>query len=360
MDADFIVIGGGIAGVSAAARLAGLGSVVLLEAEAALGYHSSGRSAALYEANYGAPATVELTRASFGWLRDAGVLRPRGFLVVAGPGEEDAFAADLDVLCLRPVSMAEALEMVPILDPARITGVAHGEDAQDIDADAMMQRFVREARAGGAVICTSAAVEALDRDAGGWRVRAGGEDHRAPVVVNAAGAWADRVARLAGVEPLGIVPCRRSIAQLPPPGGHDVSRWPMFMGAGEGWYAKPEAGRLLVSPAEEDPVEPHDAWADDMVLAEGLARYEAAVTVPVTRVEKSWAGLRSFSPDRALVIGEDPSAPGFFWLAGQGGQGMQSAAGASLHLADCVAGRAPAVGAEITRAVSPSRFCGSG
>jgi len=356
MDADFIVIGGGIAGISAAARLSGMGRVLLLEAEAALGYHTSGRSAALYEANYGAPATVALTKASFGWLQDAGVLRPRGFMVVAGPGEEDAFAADLDELCLSPITAAAAQEMVPILDTARITGAAYGADALDIDTDSMLQRFAREARAAGATFRTSAAVEALDRDARGWRVRAGGEDHGAPVVVNAAGAWADRVAQMAGLSPLGIVPYRRSIAQLSAPGGHDLANWPMFMGAGEGWYAKPEAGRLLVSPAEEDPVEPHDAWADDMVLAEGLARYEAAVTVPVTRVEKSWAGLRSFSPDRALVIGEEPSAPGFFWLAGQGGQGMQSAAGASVHLADCVAGRPPAVGAAIARAVSPARF----
>jgi len=146
------------------------------------------------------------------------------------------------------------------------------------------------------------------------------------------------------------------MAQIPAPGGQDVSDWPLLFGPGESWYAKPDAGRLIVSPADEDPVEPMDAWADDMVLAEGIARYERHVTEPVTRVENNWAGLRTFAPDRALVIGEASDAPGFFWLAGQGGYGFQSSLGAAAHLVALVTGRRPDLDDGVTAALSPARF----
>jgi glycine/D-amino acid oxidase-like deaminating enzyme len=176
------------------------------------------------------------------------------------------------------------------------------------------------------------------------------------MIVNAAGPWVDEVAAMAGVRPLGFTPLRRSMARIPAPGGHDVSRWPMIFGPGEDWYAKPDAGALIVSPAEEDLMAPHDAWADDMVLAEGLARYEAFVTEPVTRLLASWAGLRTFAPDRAMVIGRDPGEPSFLWVAGQGGQGFQSCAAAAQLVADLVAGRAPVLGAATVAALSPARF----
>ena len=146
------------------------------------------------------------------------------------------------------------------------------------------------------------------------------------------------------------------MARIPAPGGHDVSKWPMMFGPGEDWYAKPDAGALIVSPAEEDLMEPHDAWADDMVLAEGLARYEEMVTEPVTRLLASWAGLRTFAPDRVLVIGPDVREPGFFWLAGQGGYGFQTSAAASQLAADLIGGRAPELSAELVAALSPGRF----
>jgi len=161
---------------------------------------------------------------------------------------------------------------------------------------------------------------------------------------------------MARMRPLGLVPHRRSMARIPAPAGLDVSAWPMVFGPDETWYFKPDAGALIVSPAEADPMEPHDAWADDMVLAEGLARYEAFVTAPVTRLLASWAGLRTFGPDRVPVIGPDPVDATFLWCAGQGGYGFQTAPAASQHLADLVAGHAPAMGAQVAAALSPARF----
>ena len=182
-----------------------------------------------------------------------------------------------------------------------------------------------------------------------------------PLLVNAAGAWADTVAQLAGVDPLGLTPLRRSAAILPAPEGHDVTGWPAVCSMSETWYAKPEAGKLMVSPADEDPVEPHDAWADDMVLAEGLDRYGQAVTTPVTRVERSWAGLRTFAPDRTPVVGFDAVMDGFFWLAGQGGYGIQTApalsrlAGALLRGEDGSA----VLPANVVAALAPGRLRGA-
>ena len=166
----------------------------------------------------------------------------------------------------------------------------------------------------------------------------------------------DQVAAMAGVRPLGFTPYRRSMARIPAPGGQDVGRWPMMFGPGEDWYAKPDAGALIVSPAEEDLMEPHDAWADDMVLAEGLARYEEMVTEPVTRLLASWAGLRTFAPDRVLVIGPDVGEPSFFWLAGQGGYGFQTCPAASRLAADLIAGRMPELDAGLVAQLDPARF----
>jgi D-arginine dehydrogenase len=181
----------------------------------------------------------------------------------------------------------------------------------------------------------------------------------APVLINAAGAWGDVVAEAAGVAPLGLAALRRSAAILPAPEGRDLADWPLFGGIAEDWYAKPTGGRLMVSPADEDPVAPHDAWAEDMVLAEGLDRYERMVTVPVTRVEASWAGLRSFAVDRTPVAGFDPRTPGFFWLVGQGGYGIQTAPGLSQLAADLTAGRTPDLDAGTVAALSPERLGGA-
>lgn len=357
MTYDFLIIGGGIAGVSAAARLAHLGSVLLLEAEAALAHHASGRSAALYEPLYGNPVSRWLSLASGPDLRNApGVLSPRGLMIVGRADEAAAFAADLARMELAPVSVEAARAVVPVLNPATVAFAAMADHAWDIDTDLLLQGFARAAKGLGATITTGAPVTAITRTGGHWQVQAAGREYRAHVLVNAAGAWADLIAAMAGVRPLGLQPMRRSMARIPAPGGHDLARWPMIFGTGESWYAKPDAGALIVSPAEEHPMDPHDAWADDVVLAEGLARYEAMVTEPVTRLLSNWAGLRTFSPDRAMVIGRDAAEPAFFWLAGQGGYGFQSAPAASALAAELLGGGAPETPADLRAAVAPGRF----
>ena len=234
---------------------------------------------------------------------------------------------------------------------SRLASVAPGSQSR-IRAETTRLR----AKGRGARILTKAKVTAIAKDGAGWRVESAAGTFTARVVVNAAGAWVDQVAALAGVRPLGFTPYRRSMARIPAPGGHDVTKWPMLFGPGEDWYAKPDAGALIVSPAEEDLMEPHDAWADDMVLAEGLARYEEMVTEPVTRLLASWAGLRTFAPDRVLVIGPDAREPSFFWLAGQGGYGFQTSAAASRLAADLIGGRAPELEAGLVAELAPARF----
>ncbi len=355
MDCDILIIGGGIAGVSAAAALAPDAQVVLVEAEAALAHHASSRSAALYEPHYGAAPVVALSLASGDAFRASGWLSPRGIMMVAGAGEEEVFARDAAAMRLGEVPVAEARARVPILSPA-LTRAAIADHAWDIDTDAMVQGYARAARAAGAQVLLRAGVTAIRRDGPGWRVTTAAGEVTAAVIVNAAGPWADAVAGLAGVAPLGLQPLRRSMARIPAPAGMDVGGWPMVFGPGESWYMKPDAGALIVSPAEEHPMPPHDAFACDMVLAEGLARYEAAVTAPVTRLLANWAGLRTFAPDRVPVIGRDPGLPSFFWLAGQGGYGFQTAPAAARLAADLLAGRAPTADAALVRALSPARF----
>ncbi len=358
MDCEFLIIGGGIAGVSAAARLAPLGRVILCEGEDHLAHHASGRSAALYEPSYGRAPVKALSEASGDYLRAAhgGVLSPRGLMIAARAEEAAQFAADVAEMNLTEIAPAAACARVPVLDPGQVALAAAADHAWDIDTDRLIRNFAREARDHGASIITRAPVTAIERLDNGWRVETGAGVFRAARLVDAAGPWADRIAEMAGIAPRGIRPFRRSMARIPAPAGHDVSAWPMLFGPGESWYAKPDAGALIVSPADEDPAEPHDAFTDDMVLAEGLARYEAMVTAPVTRMLANWAGLRSFAPDRVLVIGPDPADRDFLWLAGQGGYGFQTAPAASQLLADLAAGRAPALDDAIVAALTPGRF----
>ena len=353
---DFLVIGGGIAGVSAAARLSEHGSVALLESEDGLAYHTSGRSAALFEQNYGKPSTVALNKASYNFHDSHDILSDRGLMLVGSAETADTFAADLQQMQLQTISMHNALKMVPILDEKVIDRAAYHAAAWDIDTDKLMQTFVCLGRANDAVFHTKAPVTKITRTPNGWEVTAKNEVYNAKAIVNAAGAWVDQIAEMAGITPLEFSPLRRSMARIPAPGGHDVSTWPMIFGPGENWYAKPDAGALIVSPAEEDLITPHDAYTDDMVLAEGLARYEANVTEPVTRLLSSWAGLRTFSRDRTQVLGPDPHDRSFIWCAGQGGYGMQSSPAASQLLADLVSGSPSDLSTETIAALSPERF----
>ncbi|MEP1765560.1 MAG: FAD-binding oxidoreductase [Sulfitobacter sp.] len=355
MSADIIVIGGGIAGLSAAARLSADAKVTVLEMESVTGYHTSGRSAALIEENYGAPSVQALNHASMGYFREGGYLSQRGLMIVARPDERAAFEADAKHMGVDPITTTEARDLVPILDPAQLGFAGYHAEAFDIDTDRLMQDFVRVLRANGGEVITDAIVTEIRQDAHGWHIKAGAE-YSAKTLVNAAGAWADLIAGIAGVTPMGIIPHRRSMARLAAPGGHDTSNWPMFFGTGEAWYAKPDAGALLVSPSEEDPTHPHDAFADDMILAEGLDRYQQMVSEAVTKPLATWAGLRSFAMDRTLVLGRDPHVPEFVWCAGQGGYGFQTSPAASQFLADQVMGRAPMLDPQSATALRPDRL----
>ena len=354
---DFCVIGGGIAGTSAGARLSELGSVCVLERETVLAYHASGRSAAMFEESYGLASTIALNEASrdYHFTAHGGVTSPRGLMLLGTKETEDAFASDLVTMRMHQISVDEARAMVPVLNE-RITMAGHHADAWDLDTDKLVQDFARDIRTAGGTVHTGAEVTSITKTPSGWAVQAGPEPILARAVVNAAGAWADQVATAAGIDPIGITPLRRSMARIAAPSGHDVSTWPMMFGPGETWYAKPDAGALIVSPADEDPQPPMDVWADDMVLAEGLARYEAHVTEPVTRMLSNWAGLRSFAPDRNLVLGPDPSDPSFIWMAGQGGYGFQTAPAASQLVADLVAGRTPQLTADMVQRLTVDRL----
>lgn len=361
--ADIIVIGGGMAGMSAAAALSADAEVLLLETEPGPGRHSTARSAAIFIRNYGNAALRALNDEAVGFFEapdldiDAPLLTPRGELMVATEAEmpvlEDYLAGSAG---LERLTGTEAEAMVPILKPGHVAGGVFEPDARDIDVDVMLQGYLRRLKANGGTLRTNAAVTGLSRAGGLWQVTAGGETHAAPIVVNAAGAWASEVARMAGAQDIAITPHRRSAAVIPAPDGRPCADWPLFGSIAETWYAKPMGGQLMVSPADADPVPPQDAWPDDMVLAEGLHRFETAVTVPVTRVVSSWAGLRSFAPDKTPVCGFDTGAEGFLWLAGQGGHGIQTApALAGLARALCL-GETPALDAATCAALAPARF----
>jgi D-arginine dehydrogenase len=340
---DWLIIGAGIAGASLAWRLAPHGRVILLERERAPGMHSTGRSAALYLESYGPPQVRALTLAGREFLfsppagfAETPVLSPRGALTVATAG----LRAELDeqfkiVSALSPrarrVDASEARAMVPVLRDSVIGGVLE-PDAMDIDVDALLQAWLRGARRAGAVLECGVSVTEIARVAGpgsDWRVGDGRRNWRAPVVIDAAGAWADEVARLAGVLPLGLQPKRRSAFVFAPPAGLDSRGWPAFIAADESFYVKPDAGQLLGSPANADPVPPHDVVPEELDIAIGIDRIQSWTTLEIRRPARTWAGLRSFVADGGLVGGFEPGVSGFFWLAAQGGYGIQSCAGMS-------------------------------
>ncbi len=361
MNTDVLIIGGGIAGISAAARIAPDAKVIVLEREKATGTHSTGRSAAIFVLNYGNATLKALNAASEPVFREPGdlcegpLLTPRGELLLATEGEagalEKALAASSGLERLTP---EEAVEIVPVVRRDGLIGAAFERDASDIDVDLLLGGFIRLLRAQGGQIVTNAEAMSVTRDGDVWRVETPAGVYVAPVIINAAGAWADVVAERAGVRKIGLQPMRRSAALIPEPQG--AAKWPLFGSLREDWYAKPQSGTLMISPADEDPVEPQDAWPDDMVLAEGIDRFERMTTIQVTRVEHTWAGLRSFTDDRTPVAGFAPDAEGFFWLAGQGGYGIQTSPALSALAADLVTGRDPMMSADIVAALSPGRF----
>jgi D-arginine dehydrogenase len=336
--ADFLVIGAGIAGASTAYFLAPHARTILLEREAQPGYHTTGRSAAVYFESYGTPQVRALTLASrpFFDAPPAGfaehpILSPRGAVFVGAPGQQallDEHEAVVRGISphARRLDAGETCALVPVLRPERVIGGLTEPDAADMDVHALHQGFLRGARRAGAELVCNAEVTAIERDGAGWRVLAGGVEVRAAVLVNAAGAWCDVLARMAGVAPIGLQPRRRSAFVFAPPAGVDPAKLPMFLGADESWYVKPDAGMFLGSPANADPAEPHDVQPEEYDIALGIHRIEEATTMTIRRPARTWAGLRSFVPDGDLVGGYDRLVPGFFWVAAQGGYGIQTSA----------------------------------
>ncbi len=372
--ADFLIIGAGIAGAGAAYALAPQGRVILLEREAQPGYHTTGRSAALFSETYGNAPIRALTVASRDFLMqppagfcDGPILTPRGVLQVGLAGQADKLDAVYQemrrlVPSVRRLDAAAVLAQVPVLRPEMVAGGAMAEpDAMDIDVNALHRGLLRGAAAAGAEIVCDAEVIALVREAGGWRVGLGnGAEYRTAVVINAAGAWADHVAALAGLAPLGVAPLRRTALTADMPAGLDFAGWPMVIDAGEEIYFKPEAGRMLISPADETPSEACDAQPDEIDIAIAIDRFEALTSLTVRRIGAKWAGLRSFAPDHTIIAGFDPAATGFFWLAGQGGYGIQTSAAMSRVAGSLATGHALPADIQdlgVTEAdLSPRRF----
>jgi D-arginine dehydrogenase len=336
--AEFIVIGAGIAGASVAYWLAPHGRVVVLEREPQPGYHSTGRSAALFMETYGPEQVRALTRASRHFFEHppAGftehpLLMQRGTLAVAAKGQERALDEHWDEIrpsttLTRRLDGPETCALIPVLRADAVIGSVFELDASDIDVNSLHQGFLRELRRRGGLVQCNADVSDIERHGGDWLVRAGGSTYRAPVVINAAGAWADTIARTAGVVPLGVQPMRRSAFTFAPPAGVAIAAWPAVIDVEESWYFKPEAGLLLGSPANADPVEPQDVQAEELDIALAVDRIESITTLTIDRPTRVWAGLRSFVADGSLVGGFDAQAPGFFWLAAQGGYGIQTSA----------------------------------
>lgn len=342
------MVGGGIAGVSAAAHLAPHGSVTLLEGEKSLAYHTTGRSAALFIVNYGAFGVRPLARASRSFLEsppegttEAPLLTARGLLWIgdasqAGKIDDIAAGSIPSGEGTRQVGPEEMRRLVPALRPNRIVSGVYEPGAQDIDVAGLHQAFVRIARQQGAEILTGAAVTGIAREGSQWVVQANGQELRASAVVNTAGAWGDLVAGMAGLEPIGLQPMRRTAFMVP--GNEDYSSWPMVVDADQRFYFKPDGAQLLCSLAEEMPSEPTDPRPRMEDVAMAIERINEATTLDISVVNSEWCGLRTFSADRELVIGEDPTAPGFFWLVGQGGVGIQTSPAYGSLLASLVTG----------------------
>jgi D-arginine dehydrogenase len=338
LTADFLVVGAGIAAASVGYWLARRGRVTLLERESQPGYHSTGRSAALFMESYGTPQVRALTMASRAFLdqppegfTEVPILTPRGALMVASADQIALLDSQWQIMrsvteFARRLDGAAACAMVPVLRPEQIVGAIFEPEASDIDVDALHQGFLKGLRLRGGRVACETEVTRIARIGGVWQVHAGARTYEAPLLINAAGAWCDTIGRMAGARPIGLVPKRRSAFMFAPPPGVEFSRWPMFIDVDESWYVKPDAGQLLGSPANADPTYPQDVQPEELDIAMGIHQIETMTTLKIVRPSRTWAGLRSFVADGDLVGGFDPELPGFFWVAAQGGYGIQTSA----------------------------------
>ena len=347
---DIAVIGAGIAGASVATELAASARVILIEQESQPGYHTTGRSAAVYSPIYGPQPIRALTRASLGFFEhppegfaDHPLLSPINAAFVAREDQAaslDAMQKELaDVSTVQRIEGAELNERLPLLREGYAAGAIWDSGTSEIDVAALHQGYLSRFKASGGTVLTNAPVTALKPTAAGWQIDTKQCELSAAVVVNAAGAWADEVGQMAGAEHIGLVPKRRTALMIDAPAGFDLADMPLVVDVDEQFYLKPDAGKLLISPANEDPEPPCDVQPDEMDIAICVDRIERAFQVSVRRIENPWAGLRSFVADKCPVAGFSAEVEGFYWLAGQGGYGIQSAPGLAQFAAAEVLGK---------------------
>uniref|UniRef100_B0T0Q5 FAD dependent oxidoreductase n=1 Tax=Caulobacter sp. (strain K31) TaxID=366602 RepID=B0T0Q5_CAUSK len=349
---DIAILGGGMAGAALAAHLAPGTRVALIEREPVLGYHTTGRSAAMFIPSYGGPAITGLTAASRDFFLNPPpgfgppLLTPRPVMHVAGPDQIDrldifaaAHSVDRRSGAFEVLDGRAARVRVPILRSGAVAAALIEAGTGDLDVARLHAALVRRVKQVGGVVLANAGAGAITFDRSEWRVRGPDLDIAAPILVNATGAWADETAIAAGLGPLGLTPLRRTVMLARAPDLAGFAAWPVVKDIDERFYFRPSGGRLLITPADETPSAPCDAVADEMDIALGMARFEAAVDHPVAHLVGRWAGLRTFAPDRAPVVGWSTSRPGFFWLAGLGGFGIQTAPAMGRLAAALVEGR---------------------
>ncbi|HTW87619.1 MAG TPA: FAD-binding oxidoreductase [Candidatus Binataceae bacterium] len=369
---DFIVVGAGIAGASAGFALSADARVLLIERESQPGYHSTGRSAALYVQTHGPAVVRTITRASKSFFMnppdgfaEGPLLTPRGIMFIGRADQSDQLERCIEesartVGAVRRITGPQAHAMVPVLREDYVAGAVLDPEAMDIDVHAVHYGYLRGLRSRGGAIVTAAELHGLDYRDGVWTASTAAGEFSAPVIVNAAGAWCDKVAALAGARAVGLVPKRRTAFIFDPPALADIREWPSIHDVGETFYFKPDAGRILASPADETPMEPSDVQPDDLDVAIAAERIQAAALLPIRHIIRRWAGLRSFVADGVPVVGYDPAVAGFFWLAGQGGYGIETSPTMGRLCASLATGRGippdlADLGVE-ERLLSPSRF----
>ncbi len=346
---EILIIGAGMAGASAGYGLAGHARVTVLEQEHIPGYHTTGRSAAFYAETYGNEAVRRLTTASKAFFEapsegftDTPLVRDRGALFVARDDQRAALDALFDAKhrVLPSVTRVDSdfiAARVPQIRPGYAAAGVWDPECRDIDVHAVHQSFLKAFRARGGRLVTDAPVVALERRAGRWHAMTkDGASFSADIVINAAGAWADGVAAMAGAAPAGLTPKRRTVVLFVAEGGLARNDWPLVLDVEDKFYFKPESGRVLASPGDATPMAPQDVQPDEIDVALTVDRVERVLDCKISRIENKWAGLRTFAPDDAPVVGEDPDAPGFFWFAGQGGYGIQTAPAMSALIAGLV------------------------
>ncbi|MEY3953852.1 MAG: hypothetical protein RLZZ397_732 [Pseudomonadota bacterium] len=338
-DSEILILGAGIAGASLGYALGSRATVLMLEAEDQPGYHSTGRSAAHFIEGYGPPGVRALSRASAPFFKrppsgfaEHALLEPRGVMTLYREGQESQLEAAFQQMHAEGIPVErltedEARQRLPVLPHGRFVAALLDPTGFDMDVHAIHQGYLRGFKQAGGKLVTQARAHSIKPIDGGWQV--GDEKGRqwtARVLVNAAGAWADQIAQMAGLQPLNLQPKRRSAWTFHPPSGLDIRHWPLVLSSEENWYIKPDAGVLLGSPANADPVEPQDVQPEIEDIAAGIERIESDLSLPVGRPIRTWAGLRTFSPHGEMVGGYDPHEPNFFWVVGQGGYGIQTSA----------------------------------